>query len=68
MLNIYAFKKLKKVLSSMNNLRLLHKVGEGAHGVVYKAYNESSNLIVAIKKVNFKSSNGSIPIRLLRFF
>lgn len=50
----------------MENYNILDKVGEGAHGVVFKAKHIQSGEIVALKRVSLKKLEDGIPNTVLR--
>lgn len=49
----------------MNNYKLLGRVGEGAHGFVYKALDKRTNATVALKKISIFSDLG-LPKNTMR--
>lgn len=52
---------------SPSRYNLLHKIGEGVHGVVVKAIDlESDNRLVAIKRVALRNKYGSIATNTIR--
>lgn len=52
---------------SPRRYELLHKIGEGVHGVVVKAIDlESNNKVVAIKRVALRNKYGSIATNTIR--
>ncbi|XP_067931801.1 cyclin-dependent kinase 20-like [Watersipora subatra] len=50
----------------MDQYTLLGRIGEGAHGIVYKAKNTESGQVVAIKKVALRKIEDGIPNTALR--
>lgn len=53
--------------STMNNYKILGRIGQGAHGYVVKATNRKTKATVALKKINFKRvSKGEIPKNVMR--
>lgn len=50
----------------MENYNILDRVGEGAHGVVFKAKHIQSGEIVALKRVSLKKLDEGIPNNVLR--
>lgn len=52
---------------SPSRFELLHKIGEGVHGVVVKAIDlECNNKLVAIKRVALRNKYGSIATNTIR--
>ncbi len=51
---------------SMDNYNIIGKVGEGAHGVVFKSKHIQSGEIVALKRVSLKRVEEGIPNTVLR--
>lgn len=50
-----------------SRFKLLHKIGEGVHGVVVKAIDlECDNRLVAIKRVALRNKYGSIATNTIR--
>ena len=45
---------------------ILEKIGKGAYGTVFKAKNEQSKEIVAVKRIKFKSIEDGIPFTSLK--
>ena len=43
----------------MNNYKIIDKIGEGAHGVVLKAYLITTGQTVALKKIPLRNFNGA---------
>lgn len=52
----------------MNKYTISGKIGEGAHGVVLKAYDNSNPISkpVALKRILLKSNEDKIPISVVR--
>ncbi|CAF0917336.1 unnamed protein product [Didymodactylos carnosus] len=50
----------------MDKYITLNRIGEGAHGIVYKASHVQSNEIVALKRVHLKSIDEGIPHNIIR--
>ncbi|EDQ92684.1 uncharacterized protein MONBRDRAFT_14035 [Monosiga brevicollis MX1] len=50
----------------MEEFRILGRIGEGAHGVVFKAKHIESGVVVALKRVGLKRIEAGIPVALLR--
>lgn len=50
----------------MENYRILGRIGEGAHGVVFKAKELETGELVALKKVPIRRLEGGIPNTALR--
>ena len=50
----------------MEHYNIIGKVGEGAHGVVFKAKHLQSGEIVALKRVSLKRLEDGIPNTVLR--
>ena len=46
--------------------RLLEKIGEGTYGSVYKAVDQRSDTIVAVKKVKIRKADDGLPKEFLR--
>lgn len=46
--------------------KLLGRIGEGVHGLVIKAVDQTNNQFVAIKKLTLKNKNGGIQLSTLR--
>lgn len=46
--------------------KLLGRIGEGVHGLVIKAVDQTNNQFVAIKKLSLKNKNGGIQLSTLR--
>lgn len=46
--------------------KLLHKIGEGVHGIVLKAQDTYNNRIVAIKKVSLRTKYGEVALSTVR--
>ena len=59
-------KKNKFEVGRMENYNILDRVGEGAHGVVFKAKHIQSGEIVALKRVSLKKLEDGIPNTVLR--
>lgn len=52
---------------SANRYELLHKIGEGVHGVVLQALDlECNNRLVAIKRVALRNKYGAIATNTIR--
>uniref|UniRef100_A0A6B2FZB2 Cyclin-dependent kinase 1 (Trinotate prediction) n=1 Tax=Myxobolus squamalis TaxID=59785 RepID=A0A6B2FZB2_MYXSQ len=51
---------------TMDDFKRLEKLGEGTYGVVYKALNLRTNIIVAMKKIRLESQDEGIPSTSLR--
>jgi len=41
--------------------RILEKIGEGTYGTVYKAIDQRSDTIVALKKVKIRKAEDGLP-------
>lgn len=50
----------------MERYEKIEKVGEGTYGVVYKARDLSSNLIVALKKIRLEAEDEGVPSTAIR--
>jgi cell cycle related kinase len=50
----------------MDNYNIIGKVGEGAHGIVFKAKHKQSGEILALKRVSLKRLEDEIPNTVLR--
>lgn len=46
--------------------KLLHKIGEGVHGIVLKAQDTVTDRIVAIKKVSLRTKYGEVSLSTIR--
>lgn len=49
----------------MNNYKLLGRAGEGAHGFVFKAMDQRTGGLVALKKITFNPNHG-VPKKTMR--
>lgn len=49
----------------MNNYKLLGRAGEGAHGFVFKAMDQRTGVLVALKKITFNPNFG-VPKKTMR--
>lgn len=45
----------------MDKYENVEKIGEGAYGVVYKAYDSKNDIRVAIKKIRLEHCDEGIP-------
>eukprot|EP01129_Flabellula_baltica_P013812 TRINITY_DN6495_c0_g1_i2.p1 TRINITY_DN6495_c0_g1~~TRINITY_DN6495_c0_g1_i2.p1 ORF type:complete len:445 (+),score=64.19 TRINITY_DN6495_c0_g1_i2:6-1340(+) len=50
----------------LEKFNILHKIGEGTHGVVYKAENTRRKQIVALKKINLEGKSEGFPTSAIR--
>lgn len=50
----------------MENYKLLGKIGKGAHGLVFKAQNQTSHKVVALKQINIVNITNGIPKNTMR--
>lgn len=50
----------------MEDFQKIEKIGEGTYGVVYKARNKQSGMIVAMKKIRLESEDEGIPSTAIR--
>ena len=46
--------------------RLVQKIGEGTYGTVYKAVDQRTNTLVALKKVKIRKADDGLPKEFLR--
>ena len=52
----------------MENYHILGRIGEGAHGIVYKAKRIQSGDLAALKKVPLKNLEDGFPTEVHSFF
>lgn len=50
----------------MERYQKLEKIGEGTYGVVYKAKDRKSGLIVALKRIRLEAEDEGIPSTAIR--
>jgi serine/threonine protein kinase len=50
----------------MEDFQKIEKIGEGTYGVVYKAKNKKTGLLVAMKKIRLESDDEGIPSTAIR--
>ncbi|MES1903622.1 MAG: hypothetical protein MHPSP_003644 [Paramarteilia canceri] len=50
----------------MKGIKLLRKIGEGAHGIVCQAFDYGQDKIIAVKKVTLKNPEKGLSLRLAR--
>lgn len=50
----------------LSNYNVLHPVGEGTYGKVYKAQDKRTNELVALKKVRLENEKDGFPITAIR--
>lgn len=51
----------------MEDFQKIEKIGEGTYGVVYKAKNKKTGLLVAMKKIRLESDDEGIPSTAIRY-
>lgn len=56
----------KMVEYTSSQYKVLHKIGEGVHGVVLKAEDLTTKQLVAIKKVSLRNKHGEISLNTIR--
>lgn len=49
-----------------NRYKLIGKIGEGVHGVVLKAIDQTNNKEVAIKKISLRTKHGEVALAAIR--
>lgn len=59
-------RKLEMVEYTSNRYKILHKIGEGVHGIVLKAEDLVTKQIVAIKKVSLRNKHGELSLSTIR--
>lgn len=52
--------------SANGRYKYLQKIGEGVHGMVFKAHDQSTETVVAIKKVSLRTKHGEISLSTVR--
>lgn len=52
--------------SDVNNYTVIGRIGEGAHGLVFKAKYNTTGREVALKKILIKNLDDGVPINVMR--
>jgi len=53
-------------MSSLDKYKRIAKLGEGTYGIVWKAQNEETGQIVALKRIRLESEEEGVPCTAIR--